>query len=203
MILMIDNYDSFTYNLVQYFQVLEQDVCVYKHDEIGIDDIKDMSLKGIVISPGPNSPKEAGISVSAIKAFYQETPILGVCLGHQAISYALGGQITYAYEVRHGKTSDVFHHQQGLFANIPNPTPVVRYHSLMIDKETLPEGLTIDATTSDGSIMAISHHHYPLYGIQFHPESFLTRDGLGILNNFLHLAYEFNRHPLKSMATSS
>lgn len=187
MILIIDNYDSFTYNLVQYFQILDQEVCVYKHDQIGIEDIKAMKLQAIVISPGPNSPKDAGISVPVIKYFYQHIPILGVCLGHQAISFAFGGKIIYAKEIRHGKISEVYHQGQGLFTKIPNPTRVIRYHSLIVDKATLAQELTIDGETSDGIIMAISHKKYPLYGIQFHPESFLTKDGLGILNNFLQL----------------
>ncbi len=188
---MIDNYDSFTYNLVQYFQILKQDVSVFHNNAIGIHDIDKMDLDAIVISPGPNSPKDAGISVSVIKHFYQHLPILGVCLGHQAISYAFGGEIIHAQEILHGKTSEVYHQQQGLFVNIPNPTSVVRYHSLIVDRKTLPLGLKIDATICDGSIMALSHEKYPLYGIQFHPESFLTRDGISILDNFLSLAKQF------------
>jgi len=146
-----------------------------------------MKLQAIVISPGPNSPKDAGISVPVIKYFYQHIPILGVCLGHQAISFAFDGKICYAKEIRHGKISEVYHQGQGLFTKIPNPTRVIRYHSLIVDKATLAQELTIDGETSDGIIMAISHKKYPLYGIQFHPESFLTQDGLGILNNFLQL----------------
>ena len=193
MILMIDNYDSFTYNLVQYLQILGQDICVYKHDAISIDDIKGMKLQAIIISPGPNYPKDAGISVPVIKCFYQHIPILGVCLGHQGISYAFGGGIISAPEIRHGKTSEVYHHGQGLFTQIPNPTTVVRYHSLITDKKTLPQEFRIDAETSDGVNMAISHQQYPLYGIQFHPESFLTIDGLEILKNFLDRAQEFHQ----------
>ena len=197
MLLMIDNYDSFTYNLVQYLQILGQEVCVYKHDAIDIADIQAMNLQAIVISPGPNAPKDAGISVPVIKHFYQHLPILGVCLGHQAISYAFGGEITRAPDIRHGKTSAVYHHRQGLFANIPNPSTVVRYHSLMVDKASLPQELQIDATTDDDVIMAISHRAYPLYGIQFHPESFLTRDGLNMLKNFIYLTQAFNLNSKK------
>jgi anthranilate synthase component 2 len=190
---MIDNYDSFTYNLVQYFQLLNQNISVFKHDEISISDIKSMPIDAIVISPGPNAPKDAGISVPVIQHFYQNTPILGVCLGHQAISYAFGGKIISASEIKHGKASLVKHNGRDLFYQLANPTQVIRYHSLMVDRDSLPDELKIDATTDDDTIMAISHKKFPLYGIQFHPESFLTTNGLDILKNFTNIIKLFNK----------
>jgi anthranilate synthase/aminodeoxychorismate synthase-like glutamine amidotransferase len=188
MLLMIDNYDSFTYNLVQYFQSLEQRVSVFYNDQISIEDIQQFNPSAIVISPGPNSPEQAGISVATIQTFYQKKPILGICLGHQAISYAFGGQIVQASEIRHGKQSKVFHAQRGLFKNIPSPFDVTRYHSLMVDVATLPRCFSIDAWTHDQTIMGISHERFPLFGLQFHPESFLTQYGINILNHFLGIA---------------
>ena len=189
--LMIDNYDSFTYNLVQYFQVLNQKVSVYLNDQISTEEIKQLNPSSIIISPGPNSPKEAGISVKTIQTLYKKIPILGICLGHQAISYAFGGQIIHASEICHGKQSKILHHHRGLFKNIPNLFEVTRYHSLMVDVASLPSCFSIDAWTKDHTIMAISHEHYPLFGLQFHPESFLTQYGINILDNFLRIADYF------------
>jgi anthranilate synthase component II len=183
MLLMIDNYDSFTYNLVQYFQVLDQKVSVYTHDNISLANIAEMAPEGIIISPGPKSPEDAGISLDVIKTFYKNIPILGVCLGHQCLAYAFGAKIIQAHEIMHGKLSAVTHRQQGLFKNIPSPFNVTRYHSLMIDAATLPECFRIDAM-ADQTIMAISHRKYPLFGVQFHPEAILTEHGLTLLRQY-------------------
>jgi anthranilate synthase component II len=184
MLLIIDNYDSFTYNLVQYFQTLNQEVVVYTHDKIHLQQIKKLAPQYLVISPGPKAPNDAGISMEAIRAFYREIPILGICLGHQCIAQAFGGLIVPAAEIMHGKTSPILHNQQGLFKNIPNHFQATRYHSLMVDKNTIPECFSIDAWVSD-TIMAISHRQYPIYGLQFHPESILSQYGLHLLENFL------------------
>jgi|LauGreDrversion4_2_1035121.scaffolds.fasta_scaffold103615_3 anthranilate synthase/aminodeoxychorismate synthase-like glutamine amidotransferase len=191
MLLMIDNYDSFTYNLVQYFQSLEHQISVFYNDQISVEEIQQFNPSAIIISPGPNTPKEAGISVDTIQTLYKKTPILGICLGHQAISYAFGGEIIQAKDIQHGKQSKVYHHQRGLFQKIPSPFDVTRYHSLMVDVTTLPRCFSIDAWTNDQTIMGISHERYPLFGLQFHPESFLTQYGMNILNNFLKIAHYF------------
>lgn len=183
MLLMIDNYDSFTYNLVQYFQCLGEDVRVYPHDEINVQEIKALAPSAIVISPGPKGPEDAGISLDVIRTFYQTIPILGICLGHQCLAYAFGGQIIPAKEILHGKTSNIIHHQHGLFENIPNPFNVTRYHSLAVDIQTLPHCFAIDAWADD-TIMAISHRTYPVFGVQFHPEAILTEHGMQLLANF-------------------
>ena len=194
MLIVIDNYDSFTYNLVQYFKILNVDCRVYLNDQIDINHIEQLSPKAIVISPGPKSPKDAGISVATIQHFYQRLPILGICLGHQALSYAFGGQIVKAPKIMHGKQSMIRHHQLGLFQGIPNPFKVTRYHSLIVDVATLPNCFSIDAWADENTIMAISHQHYPLFGLQFHPESFLTEHGITLLKNFIHLAYQHEVH---------
>lgn len=185
MLLIIDNYDSFTFNLVQYFLCLDQEVMVYAHDKINVHEICEISPSHIVISPGPNSPKQAGVSVEVIKRFYQSTPILGICLGHQCIAYAFGGKIIQAPQVMHGKTSMIQHNFQGLFKNIPNYFSAMRYHSLSIDIATLPPLFSIDAWANE-TIMAISHRHYPLFGLQFHPESILSEHGIALLQQFLN-----------------
>lgn len=184
MLLLIDNYDSFTYNLVHYFQFLQQDVRVVQHDKITLDEIDALNPSHIVISPGPNTPDEAGISVEIINNFYQKTPILGICLGHQCLGYAFGARIVTAKEIVHGKTSAIYHHKQGLFQTLPRPFLAMRYHSLMIEPASLPASFSIDAW-ADETIMAISHRHYPLFGLQFHPESILTEHGLHLLTQFL------------------
>lgn len=185
MLLLIDNYDSFTYNLVQYFQCLGQEVLVFANDRISLAEIEALSPNYLVISPGPKGPKEAGISLALIKHFYQRLPILGVCLGHQCLAHAFGAAIIQAPEIIHGKTSAIIHHKQGIFRNVPSPFAATRYHSLAIESKTLPSCFSIDAW-ADNTIMAISHRQYPLYGLQFHPESILSEYGLELLTHFLH-----------------
>lgn len=190
MLLMIDNYDSFTYNLVQYFQGLNQEVLVYKNNAISLDEVKELSPQYLVISPGPNSPDEAGISLAIIKEFYKKIPILGICLGHQCLAQAFGGKIISAPEIIHGKTSDILHHYQGIFKNIPNYFKATRYHSLAVDVPSLPSCFSIDAW-SNNTIMAISHRQYPLFGLQFHPEAILSQYGMKLLENFLNHETQF------------
>jgi anthranilate synthase component 2 len=185
MLLMIDNYDSFTYNLVQYFGELGEDVRVYRNDAITLAEIAALEPARIVISPGPCSPAQAGISVAAIKAFAGKIPLLGVCLGHQSIGAAFGGEIVHARQLMHGKTSDVHHNDQGVFRGLPNPLCVTRYHSLAIKRETLPDCLEITAWTDDGEIMGVRHKTFDVEGVQFHPESILTERGHDLLRNFL------------------
>ncbi|MEJ2309094.1 MAG: aminodeoxychorismate/anthranilate synthase component II [Gammaproteobacteria bacterium] len=190
MLLMIDNYDSFTFNLVQYFGELGADVHVYRNDEITTDRIAELKPAFLVISPGPCTPLEAGISVEAIKRFAGEIPILGVCLGHQSIGQAFGGRIVRAREVMHGKTSPVHHANCGVFTGLANPFKATRYHSLVIEKETLPDCLEITAWTEDANggvdeIMGVRHRELPVQGVQFHPESILTQQGHDLLENFL------------------
>jgi anthranilate synthase component 2 len=189
-IVMIDNYDSFTYNLVQYFGELGADVEVIRNDQVSLDDIKALSPDKIIISPGPCTPKEAGISVAAIKEFAGVYPILGVCLGHQSIGHAFGGNIVHAKSIMHGKTSMVHHHDQGVFKGLNNPFEATRYHSLVIDQTTLPECLEVTAWTLDESgsieeIMGVRHKEFDIEGVQFHPESILTEHGHDMLRNFL------------------
>ena len=185
MLLIIDNYDSFTYNLVQYFQCLNQEVVVYAHDKISLEQIKKLKPSYLVISPGPKAPDDAGISRPAIHAFYQTLPILGICLGHQCIAQAFGGHIISAPEIIHGKTSAIQHTQQGLFQGIPNLFKATRYHSLAVDKPSLPACFSLDAWVDD-TIMAISHRQYPVFGLQFHPEAILSQYGQHLLENFLN-----------------
>ncbi|WP_133128213.1 aminodeoxychorismate/anthranilate synthase component II [Legionella nagasakiensis] len=189
MLLIIDNYDSFTYNLVQYFQCLEQEVVIYPHDKIAISDIARLSPDYLVISPGPKAPEDAGISLPAIKHFYQTIPILGICLGHQCLAHAFGGKIIQAPSIMHGKTSNIYHHKQGLFQGVPNHFRATRYHSLIADINTLPTCFAIDAW-ADETIMAISHRQYPLYGLQFHPEAILSEYGMQLLTNFLQYEHK-------------
>lgn len=185
MLLMIDNYDSFTYNLVQYFGELGQDVHVHRNDEISIEQIEAMNPKYLVISPGPCSPLEAGISVPAIKHFAGKLPIMGVCLGHQSIGEAFGGKIIHAKTLMHGKVSPVIHNNIGMFRDIPSPVTVTRYHSLAIERESLPDCLEVTAWTDDGEIMGVRHKTLAIEGVQFHPESILTEHGHKMLENFL------------------
>lgn len=187
MILMIDNYDSFTYNLVQYLGELGADIKVFRNDKITLKQIERLRPQKIVISPGPGRPEHAGISCALIKEFAGKIPILGVCLGHQAIGYVWGGKIVIARKIMHGKTSLIYHYQKTLFKNIPNPFEATRYHSLLVEKKTLPDSLEITAWTKAGEVMGLKHKKYPLWGVQFHPESILTRAGKAILNNFLNL----------------
>ena len=185
MLLMIDNYDSFTYNLVQYFAELGEDVRVFRNDEITVDVVAALEPARIVISPGPCSPAEAGISVAAIKAFAGRIPLLGVCLGHQSIGAAFGGDIVHAKQMMHGKTSPIHHADKGVFRGLPNPLTATRYHSLAIRRETLPDCLEITAWTDDGEIMGVRHKTLAVEGVQFHPESILTECGHDLLRNFL------------------
>ncbi|MCI4625977.1 MAG: aminodeoxychorismate/anthranilate synthase component II [Candidatus Magnetoovum sp. WYHC-5] len=187
MLLMIDNYDSFTYNLVQYLGEIGADIRVFRNDKITINEIKAMNPTHIVISPGPCTPKEAGISVEAIKAFYNQIPILGVCLGHQSIGAAFGADIVRADKLMHGKTSMIHHDGNTIFSGIPSPFEATRYHSLIIKKDTLAAEFKISAWTADKEIMAVRHKEFPLEGVQFHPESILTKPGKRILRNFIAL----------------
>lgn len=185
MLLMIDNYDSFTYNLVQYLGELGQEVVVYRNDEIDLARVAELKPRHIVISPGPCTPNEAGISVPLIKTFAGKVPILGVCLGHQSIGQAFGGNIVHAKQLMHGKTSPVFHNDVGVFKGLPNPFTATRYHSLVIERETCPDCLEITAWTEDQEIMGVRHKTLPIEGVQFHPESILTEYGHELLDNFL------------------
>ena len=185
MLLMIDNYDSFTYNLVQYFGELGEDVRVFRNDAITPDEIAALKPDHIVISPGPCSPNEAGISVATIKRFAGKVPLLGVCLGHQSIGAAFGGEIVHASKPMHGKTSLVHHLGKGVFAGLPNPFTATRYHSLAIRRDTLPDCLEVTAWTDDGEIMGVRHRTFAVEGVQFHPESILTEHGHDLLKNFL------------------
>lgn len=185
MLLMIDNYDSFTYNLVHYFGQLGEDVRVFRNDEISLDEISALKPARICISPGPCTPKEAGISVPVLQHFAGKIPMLGVCLGHQAIAEAFGGQVVRAKQVMHGKTSPVLHEGQGVFAGLPAPLTVTRYHSLAIERSHLPADLEITAWTQDGEIMGVQHRRLAIQGVQFHPESVLSEHGHALLKNFL------------------
>ena len=185
MLLIIDNYDSFTYNLVQYFAVLGCDVVVKRNDEITIPEIEALDPERICISPGPGRPEDAGISNELIRQLGPKKPILGVCLGHQCIGAVFGGDVVPASRLMHGKTSPVRHHGIGVFANLPDPFEATRYHSLIVRRETLPACLEITAETSEGEVMGLQHREFPIHGVQFHPESVLTADGMTLLKNFL------------------
>ncbi|MEQ1719954.1 MAG: aminodeoxychorismate/anthranilate synthase component II [Nitrosomonas sp.] len=186
MLLVIDNYDSFTYNLVQYFAELGERIVVFRNDQISLNKIAELSPDRIVISPGPCTPKEAGISLATIGQFSQDIPILGVCLGHQSIGQAFGGRIVHAKQLMHGKTSPIYHHGTGVFRNLPNPFIATRYHSLVIERASLPDCLEVTAWTEDGEIMGIRHKTLAIEGIQFHPESILSEHGHQMLQNFLN-----------------
>ncbi|MFB7817921.1 aminodeoxychorismate/anthranilate synthase component II [Paenibacillus chitinolyticus] len=185
MILVIDNYDSFTYNLVQYLGELGQDIVVKRNDAIDLSGIEEFSPDHILISPGPCTPNEAGISLDVIRHFKGRIPILGVCLGHQAIGQAFGGDVVRAGKLMHGKTSPIYHDGKTIFEGIPSPYTATRYHSLIVRKETLPDCLEISATSDEGEIMGLRHKEYPIEGVQFHPESIITDHGLTLLRNFL------------------
>ena len=185
-ILMIDNYDSFTFNLFQYFGIIGANVIVKRNDEIKVPEISKMSIDKIVISPGPGTPDDAGISMEVIDKFSGKIPILGVCLGHQCIGQVFGGKIVNAKRIMHGKTSEIFHNGKGVFKEIPSPFTATRYHSLVIDRDTLPDFIEITASSDDEEIMGVKHKNFPVYGIQFHPESILTIQGMNILKNFVH-----------------
>jgi anthranilate synthase component 2 len=188
MLLLIDNYDSFTYNLAQYLGELGQEVRVVRNDKITVAAIAELAPRRIVISPGPCTPNEAGVSLEVIDKLGGRIPILGVCLGHQAIGQAYGGKVVRAPKVMHGKTSPILHDGKRLFANLPNPMQATRYHSLVVEPASLPDVLEVDARTGEGEIMALSHKTLPVWGVQFHPESILTVDGKRLLTNFLELS---------------
>ncbi|TSC88029.1 MAG: anthranilate synthase component II [Microgenomates group bacterium Gr01-1014_7] len=188
-VLLVDNYDSFTYNLSQYLAELGAEVEVYRNDRITLDEIEEMNPDKIVLSPGPCSPKEAGISVDVVKRFGERIPLLGVCLGHQCIGEAYGAVVDRAGEIVHGKTSMIRHKDVGIFAGLPNPFKAIRYHSLVILPETVPSELEITATTANKLVMGIRHREYPIQGVQFHPESIFTPQGKRLLRNFLRPGY--------------
>ncbi|HIJ96152.1 MAG TPA: aminodeoxychorismate/anthranilate synthase component II [Desulfuromonadales bacterium] len=188
MLLMIDNYDSFTYNIVQYFGQLGEDVQVHRNDKLTLAEIEALRPERIVISPGPCSPEEAGISVAAIKHFAGSIPILGVCLGHQSIGAAFGGKVVRSATLMHGKTSPIHHNGTDLFTNLPNPFQATRYHSLIVDRPTLPDCLTVTAWVENEEIMGMKHRELPIWGVQFHPESILTEGGMNLLQNFLEIS---------------
>ena len=185
MILVIDNYDSFTYNLVQYLGELGEQPVVYRNDEIDIQEIEQLRPDRILISPGPCTPNEAGISLAVIDHFKETTPIFGVCLGHQSIGQAFGGEVVRANNLMHGKTSEIYHDGKTIFQALPSPFTATRYHSLIVRKETLPDCLEVSAWTKDGEIMGLRHKKYKVEGVQFHPESILTDSGLQLLRNFI------------------
>ena len=185
MILVIDNYDSFTYNFVQYLEQLGEEVVTYRNDHISLAQVKTLAPQAILISPGPKIPSEAGICVEVIRQFIDKIPILGVCLGHQSIGFAFGGKIVKARSIMHGKTSAIYHDQKTIFQGLASPFNAIRYHSLVIEQESLPDCLEISAQAEDGEIMGVRHKKYPVEGIQFHPESILTPNGKRILKNFL------------------
>jgi anthranilate synthase/aminodeoxychorismate synthase-like glutamine amidotransferase len=186
-ILIIDNYDSFTYNLVQYFAVLGREVVVKRNDEITVDEARAIAPDRICISPGPGRPEDAGVSNEIIRELGQEIPILGVCLGHQCIGAVFGGEVISASRLMHGKTSPVRHNGAGVFADLPNPFEATRYHSLIVRRETLPAALEVTAETAEREIMGLQHREFPVHGVQFHPESVLTAEGMALLKNFLAL----------------
>lgn len=185
MILMIDNYDSFTFNIVQYLGQMGEDVQVHRNDKITLDGIRKLQPQAIFLSPGPGSPRQAGITVEVIRAFYKTLPIMGICLGHQSIGFAFGGEVVRAQRIMHGKISPVEHDGKTIFAGLPNPFTAGRYHSLVVRPETLPSCLEASAKTAEGEIMGLRHKDYPVEGIQFHPESVLTPQGKRIIRNFL------------------
>lgn len=192
MLLMIDNYDSFTYNLVQYLGELGQDVRVFRNDKISIEEIEELAPERIVISPGPCTPNEAGISLSVIEKFKGKVPILGVCLGHQSIGQAFGGKVVHAIDVMHGKTSEILHNNTDIFRDLASPFTATRYHSLVVEKDSIPDCLEVTAWTEDNNvseIMGLRHKDYQIYGVQFHPESILTDYGHELLKNFLEITH--------------
>lgn len=193
MLLMIDNYDSFVYNLVRYFEELGEEIIIYRNDKITIDEIEKMNIDGIIISPGPKSPKEAGLSLDIIDKFKDKLPILGICLGHQCIGHYFNAVVKKGKEPVHGKMFNITHNNKGLFMDVKSPLRVTRYHSLIVDKEKFPEELEITSETEDNIIMGIKHKKYNIYGVQFHPEAEMTEEGHKILENFIKITKEFSK----------
>lgn len=193
MLLMIDNYDSFVYNLVRYFEELGEEILIHRNDKITIEEIRNMDISGIVISPGPKSPKEAGLSLEILNEFKGKLPILGICLGHQCIGEYFGANIVKGKEPVHGKMFYINHNNKGMFRDVKNPLRVTRYHSLIIEKEGIPECLEICSETKDQVIMAIKHRDYDIYGVQFHPEAEMTEEGHKILKNFIDVTKLYNK----------
>ena len=191
MLLMIDNYDSFVYNLVRYFKELDEEIIIYRNDKITIDEIENMDITGIVISPGPKDPKQAGISLEILERFKGKLPIFGICLGHQCIGHYFGGKIVKGKVPMHGKISEVVHNNQHIFKDVKNPLKVTRYHSLEIENSSIPAELEVICQTEDQVIMAVKHKDYPIYGVQFHPEAELTEDGHKILKNFIDIVNNY------------
>ncbi|SES88928.1 anthranilate synthase component 2 [Natronincola peptidivorans] len=187
MIIIIDNYDSFTYNLYQYIGEINPEVAVYRNDAISLEELKKMDISHIIISPGPGFPKEAGISLEVIKELGRKIPILGICLGHQAIGEVFGGRVVHGQEMVHGKTSMIQHNGKNIFAEVATPVKATRYHSLVVEKESVPQVLRITAEGPEGEIMGLQHRKYPIFGVQFHPESIATEEGKKILQNFLKI----------------
>jgi anthranilate synthase/aminodeoxychorismate synthase-like glutamine amidotransferase len=187
MLLVIDNYDSFTYNLVQYFGELGADPVVKRNDAVTVDEVEKMAPERIVISPGPGSPKDAGISMELIRRMGSRVPLLGVCLGHQCIGEVYGGKVVRAGRLMHGKTSPIRHDAKGVFRGLPNPFEATRYHSLIVEKSSVPDGLEISADTAEGEIVGLRHREHPVHGVQFHPESILSKEGKDLLENFLKI----------------
>jgi len=185
-ILLIDNYDSFTYNLFHCIAQLGEEVMVLRNDAVSVEDVRNLGPTSVFLSPGPKSPNEAGMTVDVIKQFYQVIPIMGVCLGHQAIGYAFGGKVIRAERIKHGKTSPIFHDGQTIYHGLPNPFEATRYHSLIVDRNDLPECLEISAWTEEGEVMGLRHREYKVEGVQFHPESILTPLGSVMIKNFIH-----------------
>ena len=193
MLLMIDNYDSFVYNLVRYFEELGEEIIIYRNDKITIEEIEKMNIDGIIISPGPKSPNEAGLSLDIIDKFKDKLPILGICLGHQCIGHYFNAVVKKGKEPVHGKMFNITHNNKGVFNNVKNPLRVTRYHSLIVSKENFPDSLEITSETDDKIIMGIRHKDYDIYGVQFHPEAEMTEEGLKILENFIKITKEFNK----------
>ncbi|MFC1986353.1 anthranilate synthase component II [Chloroflexota bacterium] len=187
MLLLIDNYDSFTYNLFQYLSELGEEVVVVRNDKTTLEEIEKMEPQRIVVSPGPSTPLRAGISNEVIKHFGSRLPLLGVCLGHQCVGYSYGAAFGQAKEIMHGKSSLIYHNSQGVLAGLPNPFPAIRYHSLVVERDGFPDCLEVTAWTDDGTIMGLRHRQYPVEGVQFHPESFMTEVGKDVLRNFLNM----------------
>ncbi len=188
MILMIDNYDSFTYNLVQYLGEMGEDLLVQRNDKITVNKIEKLKPTCIVISPGPGGPEDAGVSCATIRHFAGKVPLLGVCLGHQCIGHVFGGRVRQAERLMHGKTSPVYHDGAGVFRTLPNPFPAARYHSLLVERKTMPKVLALSAWTEEGEVMGVRHRDFPVEGVQFHPESIMTQGGKTLLRNFLTTA---------------